>query len=81
MLADSGALATRKTCTFEVWTLDTSATLTKDVVPVGIGFSNGELVEALRLEDSRGFSMENPESKVGRTMSEHEKEPHIFRWK
>eukprot|EP00913_Durusdinium_trenchii_P009180 g8629.t1 len=64
-----------------VWTLDTSATLTKDVVPVGIGFSNGELVEALRLEDSRGFSMENPESKVGRTMSEHEKEPHIFRWK
>ena len=26
----------------EVWTLDTSATLTKDVVPVGIGFSNGE---------------------------------------
>lgn len=25
-----------------VWTLDTSATLTKDVVPVGIGFSNGE---------------------------------------
>jgi len=26
----------------QVWTLDTSATLTKDVVPVGIGFSNGE---------------------------------------
>lgn len=26
----------------EVWTLDTSATLTKDVVPVGIGISNGE---------------------------------------
>lgn len=25
-----------------VWTLDTSATLTKDVVPMGIGFSNGE---------------------------------------
>ena len=25
-----------------MWTLDTSATLTKDVVPVGIGFSNGE---------------------------------------
>ena len=54
-----------KTGWAEVWTLDTSATLTKDVVPVGIGFSNGEHSAEQAGSKERAVAEIDPESCMG----------------